>query len=358
MKLRWSRSGGFTLIELLVVIAIIGVLIALLLPAVQKVREAANKTQCSNNLKQFGLALHNYESSYGKLPPSCWKEAIKDPTDSWNAGRPYNPATYHWSFVLLPYIEQDNIYKSIPPGPPPGPPPGTGNPGVNLASSQAWLNPPFLTALQTSLKVMRCPSTSDKQHYDDNSRNVPIPGRASASYGVVMSGSIGNPAGPRPGELSSHMDDGNPGALNGPYGFAELVHARYDGPFNQNTTYRILDIVDGTSNTAAIGERYRLNEDRGTADFGWGYFAIGTAHGQDLHHQFSGTTGIPFNLFSSLTGNNQNRQNVAGFRSRHPNGVNFVFLDGSVRFLTDASSDEFRLAIGTRAGGEAFRSID
>src|SRR6184192_3955698 len=108
------RRRAFTLVELLVVIAIIAVLIGLLLPAVQKVREAAGRMSCQNNLKQLGLAMHNYHDANGTLPPSCWKEAIKDPSDSWNAGRPYNPQAYHWSYAILPYVEQGALAATIP----------------------------------------------------------------------------------------------------------------------------------------------------------------------------------------------------------------------------------------------------
>src|SRR5215211_6301827 len=157
-----SRKAGFTLIELLVVIAIIAILIGLLLPAVQKVRAAAARIQCANNLKQIGLALHNYHDSTGALPPSCIKKAIQDPTTgaagslTWQQNNPYNPAAYHWSFLVLPYIEQENLYKTIPPGPPPPPPPGTGSNPPNLQTSAAWLGPPYTTLMQTPLKVLRC----------------------------------------------------------------------------------------------------------------------------------------------------------------------------------------------------------
>src|SRR5262245_56208345 len=114
-------SRGFTLIELLVVIAIIAILISLLVPSVQKVREATARAQCSNNLKQLMLGVLNYENTYKKLPSGCWKKSIQDPGTNAGHNTPYQPQAFHWSFIIAPFIEQNNLYKSVPFAPPPDP---------------------------------------------------------------------------------------------------------------------------------------------------------------------------------------------------------------------------------------------
>jgi len=328
------RPRGFTLIELLVVIAIIAVLIGLLLPAVQKVREAAGRMSCQNNLKQLGLAMHNYHDANNFFPPAAWRESIKDDTSK-------SFSAYSWSYFLLPYMEQDPLSKSIP----------FVKNGFDPAVSTNYA--PYQAAMQAQIKIMRCPTTSDELTYDDNSRGVLVPQRYAISYGVVISGSVGNPSTTRSGEQSSHMDDGNPGSPHGPFNFPELVAGRFDGPFNQNVTRSFADMVDGTSNTAMIGERDRTEQSNGGATTGgWGYWAVGAADAQDDNAQWSGTTGMPFNILLKINSNTERKIMYCGFRSRHTGGCNFVFCDGHVRFMTDATSDEVRLAMGTRAGGE------
>ncbi|HEY1375885.1 MAG TPA: DUF1559 domain-containing protein [Gemmataceae bacterium] len=354
MTRRTIRARGFTLIELLVVMAIIAVLIGLLLPAVQKVREAAGRMSCQNNLKQLGLAMHNYAAAAERLPPSCWRKSIQDPTTggagslTFQQNNPYNPAAFHWSFIILPYVEQDALYRSVPFGPPPAPPPGAGSGSGNQESSPAWLSPPYLTLLQTPLKIMRCPSTSDDQFYDDNSRGVLVPHRAAASYVVVISGTI---------QINNNNDDGSAvGRPLPPFGFYELSKTSggvplFNGPFNQNVSYALSDITDGTSNTAMIGERYRYNQSPGTNNHGgWGVFALASPDAQNGHNLFSGSTWGPFNKV--IPDPTADTTHLIFFSSRHAGGVNFVFCDGSVRFLTDATTDVVRSSIGTRNLGE------
>jgi prepilin-type N-terminal cleavage/methylation domain-containing protein/prepilin-type processing-associated H-X9-DG protein len=353
MSLDRNESRGFTLIELLVVIAIIAVLIGLLLPAVQKVREAAARMKCSNNLKQLTLAMHTYHDANGTLPPSCIKKALQDPNSGGvgspqqlnNSPWPDTTAALHWSYLVLPSVEQDNVYKQVPFAPPP--PPGT------------WQSGQFLALLQTKLSVMRCPSSSDSETYNDNSRGIAIPNRAAASYAVVTSNNITN---------NNHNDDGGIGGPSRYFGFYTLVSGsqnvmingatvnvrRLNGPFAQNEGFALTAITDGTSNTAAIGERYRYRNDAGSegnsGHGGWGTFAIASPMAQNGYNLFSGSTFVPFNPVIPTPASDT--RHLIGFSSRHTGGVQMSFLDGSVRFLRDSTSDAVRFGIGSHNGGE------
>jgi prepilin-type N-terminal cleavage/methylation domain-containing protein/prepilin-type processing-associated H-X9-DG protein len=330
---RGGAHSGFTLIELLVVIAIIAILIGLLLPAVQKVREAAARAQCQNNLKQMGLALHSYHDSFKYFPPACLKQAIQDNTA-------LSMKTMFWSGLILPYIEQGPLWAQI----------------KDFNGATDWTSGPYLAATQLPLPIYRCPSTTDEMFYNEG-----VSGRAACSYGVNVSGSVGNPSFARANEDGTNLDDGAPGGVtftinNTPY--PQLVHPRFDGVFCQNTQRRVGDISDGTSNTIGIAERFRVpgatvgsNVAGGTSLKGTttGYYAVGCNYTQNTASQYSGSIGVPINLMDP------GQRGYAGFRSRHTGGINAVFMDGSVRFVTENTSDAVRLGIGTYAGGEVFQ---
>lgn len=306
---RSSRARGkqraFTLVELLVVIAIIGVLVALLLPAVQAAREAARRMQCGNNLKQIGLAIHNYHDVQLTFPPSAVKEKMDDQGGSAQA--------LVWSGSILPYIEQKNLYDTI----------------VGQGFAINWADDSVNELiLRTKLSAFQCPSSPDATEiWDDGSATA----RYRASYGCVVTGTVGYDIANRTtnGESKHHMDDGG------------YDHPRWNGPFlMQNRTTTFASITDGTSNTLFIGERYRNKVGMRN------YVYIGTPHGQDEHARWSGSTGIQLNSLDTGT------QGFAGFHSAHPGVAHFAVGDGSVKLLSE-NIDRFVYAcLGTRNGGE------
>jgi prepilin-type N-terminal cleavage/methylation domain-containing protein/prepilin-type processing-associated H-X9-DG protein len=327
------RRAAFTLIELLVVIAIIAILIALLVPAVQKVRDAAARIQCVNNLKQIGLSLHAYHDTYKSLPPGLAR------FDYGDDGGPYS-ATY-WSYFLLPFLDQGPLFMSVP-----------------FVQNPNWTTGAYLTAAQTPLTVLRCPATTDQLSYTSGG----ITNRFPINYAAVVSGSIGNPASANgSGETMLHVDDGawSPtGGYNG-WGIYTDTPYRRDGAFFQNSMTKLVAVTDGTSNTVAVGERSRLllnpslypeQQDE------YGTWSMGTNLAENHQEGSLGSIGIPLNYNGEATGgyNRFPASNTAGgYNSFHgAKAVNFVFLDGSVHSLASSTSDSVRLALGTIIGGE------
>jgi prepilin-type N-terminal cleavage/methylation domain-containing protein len=232
-----SRKG-FTLIELLVVIAIIAILIGLLLPAVQKVREAAARMTCSNNLKQISLGAHNYESTNGVLPPGGVNLAIGAPAFAWDG-----PHIGTLPF-LLPYVEQDNIYKSFITGPTTF----TFDPDGNLPPSptQNWWNPangPNETLAKSRVKLFVCPS--DDPYTSTTGTFITM---ACTNNLTLTGGYMPNPRGADYGRTNYV---GNAGAIGK---VSNAFYGRYEGPFTGRSKNKLGALPDGTSNTFLFGE--------------------------------------------------------------------------------------------------------
>jgi prepilin-type N-terminal cleavage/methylation domain-containing protein/prepilin-type processing-associated H-X9-DG protein len=280
---------GVTLIELLVVIAIIAVLIGLLLPAVQKVRESAARLRCKNNLKQIGLALHNYHDRNGSLPPGYASGAA--------SGTETGPG-WGWATHLLPDLEQDNLSRQIDLG---------GAIGNSPARTQA-------------LKVFLCPSDSEIGTFTAAGTSATV---AHANY---------------VGVFGTNEVESNPGAGN--------------GTFFRNSRVRFGDVIDGLSNTYAVGER--------SSDIALATWA-GAVPGArvPLRRDPSQSEG---NFFLVL-GRGDHRPNapeshIDDFYSRHAQGLNCLFGDGAVRSIGNGVSPQVWAGIQTRAGGEAVSAND
>ncbi len=278
------RTHGFTLIELLVVIAIIAILIALLLPAVQQAREAARRSQCKNNLKQLGLALHNYHDTIRTFPPGAIQNF---------AGNAQNEAT--WISMILPYIDQAPLYKRANWSSCFGCVAAPGNPSYEIVS--------------VSIPGMECPSD----------------GQVALALGAFRRGNYAANSGIGP--LTSTSDPNDP--------------TRISGPFTMNSRRRMSDITDGTSSTVLVSELLKVegNDFRGVMHY---------PEGSLYQHDQTPNSSVPDRFRTSLcvstsvapcTGTYtayNNRSIVLTSRSLHSGGVHTLLADGAVRFINNS----------------------
>jgi prepilin-type N-terminal cleavage/methylation domain-containing protein/prepilin-type processing-associated H-X9-DG protein len=299
-----AARPGFTLIELLVVIAIIAILVGLLLPAVQKVREAAARVKCQNNLKQIGLAFHNYESAYGRFPAGFISGASTVDAESTGPG-------WGWGTALLPFLEQENLYRQI-----------------DLKKDIA--DPVNAAARVRPLSVYLCPSDSPPTptFVAANDAGTPLAEVAFANY-VAVGGTV---------EVSGFPDTNT-------------------GTFVRDRTltfrgFRVGDVSDGTSGTLFVTERASKRSPQTT----W-TGAVTGAIAPPLNPAFDSEEPPTFcttNTGTVADGRTPNNalEHVEDANSRHTGGVNALFGDGSVRFVRDSIDPRAWVAIGTRAGGE------
>jgi prepilin-type N-terminal cleavage/methylation domain-containing protein/prepilin-type processing-associated H-X9-DG protein len=319
------KRPGFTLIELLVVIAIIAILIALLVPAVQKVREAAARTQCDNNLKQLAISCHNFHDNFKRLPagvnlPVSFASGAIFPTDvmytSGLVGQPPIPNAFmSWLEQILPYVEQQGLYLEMD------------------FTKRELQNNDCLTPTSpgaTVIPIFICPSDIVEAQLTYTS-----------------------------GGTTYYFGSNSYGGNGGTYDYYPLdAGFKTDGVLFYNSKVKMAGILDGTSNTVLAGERNHWDPNwNGQASSidklgGWAWSNFNAIEDYIL----SARVPINWSVPPGKTGFAFTDPRTCAFGSNHPGGANFAMCDGSVRFISESTSLPVLQALCTRAGGELFNA--
>ena len=342
---------GFTLIELLVVIAIIATLVGLLLPAVQKVREAASRLKCQNNLKQLGLALHNYEGANGRFPPAYQTNtAANGSAYGVSFGDQYRngPAGWAWGMLLLPYLEQDNLFRQF------------------TVTEPCWA-PVNAAAAKAKVAMFLCPSaTGGGDGFEvltkvDHRTGTPIVLSTGAKVVFGHSHYVTNAGVHQPwGRDTAYCYD-----FDVPEPIPGLSQpARIDGPFYANSKTTVARVTDGLSSTVFLGEHSsilshktwvgvvpgavtppRLDLRPWPSENNGAGCLVGVHSGPDTHDHPQVIIHAPNDPFG----------HTDQMWGEHGNGCNVMFGDGSVRFVTTFIRPNTWVALSTRDGGEVVR---
>jgi len=312
-----QSRGGFTLIELLVVIAIIAILIGLLLPAVQKVREAAARMSCSNNLKQLAIACHNFHDTNNCMPYDCSPEAGNSST--WGLGG----SNWSWIAHVLPQVEQGNVYNGIAAL-------GGGSGIDNVTLTQAGA----AGFLSTSIKALLCPADSPPDALMTNRADLGGTYKIGLTNYKGVSGANWAWGGFVVAGTSSCV---TPNDTNG-LADGDGLFFRGDG----NKKKKLTDIRDGTSNTFMIGEDLPIYNQWCS----WPY-----------SNNAVGTCAVPpnYQMPPAMPASPGNWPTTYSFRSKHTNGLMFAYADGSVRFVADSIDLATYRAMATISGGETLQ---
>lgn len=316
-----KRRSGFTLIELLVVIAIIAVLISLLLPAVQQAREAARRTQCKNNLKQIGLALHNYHETHLTFPPAYLVQPIANPVQGTPNANGDNGPGWTMLTMILPQLERGALYNAL----------NLNVPGWHSSNA---------TLARTPIPTYRCPSDISP----------------SGVYNVVDGCGTGANV-LATFSLSNYV--ANAGQIE-VWGDAGDLSSLANGPFYRNSRTRVADVTDGLSNTVFLGEQTTYHtigatwvaivpdsQTCPTARFAY----AGSDEAAPQINVHSGPGG-PFEIPPVIHAPNSNLGLVDEMYSMHSDGCNVLMGDGSVRFASKSMDSVLWSYLATKAGGE------